>query len=491
MSGLVLGLDVGTSAVKAVVVDRRGKILGRGRASYPTFHPHALAYEQNPEDWVAASIQAILKLNSQMVRGIETVGITGHMSSLVLASSNGQPIRNAILLADGRSLERLGELTAVAPRLMERIGARPATVFLLPKLLWVRRHEPDTYRSIAKIMGTKDYVRLVLTNQWGSDASEMGNSLALDLGGRRWMDDILRDLGVPLRWWPPLMESNQAIGRMTQAIAQKTGIRQGTPVVCGAADMATTLLGAGVTNDKQILVATGSSMPAVRLMSGFADEAYGLTYHLTVDGSLYGMASMLGAGMTFQWWAELLGMDLRQLEQAAQDNGAPNSSDPLWLPFLNGRGTPDFNPMATGALSGLIAAHGRPSIAAGIYAGVACHIVEGMAGLLDSRPTPTSLIVAGGGASLTLATHLAGLTGIPIDVIAESDVSAYGAARLAAQGVWGKRWDKPWGLPDQYVYPDESTLSQYRSLFTRYVELVNRMRSLWRRPEDEGGKLSI
>ncbi len=485
MTGAVLGIDVGMSSVKVVKVGADGAVQARASAAHGTSYPAPLAQEQDPEDWVAGATAAVWWAGeASSLADVEAVAVTGHMSALVLTDGEGRAVRRAILLSDGRAEGALSELAPVAERVRAATGSVPAAVFFLPKLLWVRASEPDTYGRARRVMGAKDYVRAALTGEWASDASEMGNSLCLDLASRQWLPEVLEAAGVPASLWPPLLEARAVAGRLRPEVAARLGLRAGLPVVTGAADVAATLLGAGVRDGRAVLVGSGSSLPVARLLAG-PRPLPGITWHPAAGLGLYAMASVLGAGASFSWWAGLLGTDPAGLE--ALGAGARGGADaPVWLPYLVGRGTPDFAPGARAALVGLSAGHGREDVALGVYRGVACEVGGAMAGLVAGQAAPEALVLAGGGASRLLAREIAAFTGLPVDTVAETHASAYGAAMLAADGVWGGEASAAWRLPRRRVAGGPASGDGHARWRRRYEGAVERLRDGWR--DEEGAR---
>lgn len=478
MDASVLGIDIGTSAVKAVCVNQAGSLVASAVARYPTHYPGGAAQEQYPEDWVRAVGEAVSGLGRPF-SVVAAIGLTGNMSALVLTDGTGVPVRPAMLLADGRAHEVLPEFSSVAGLIRAAAAVDPAAVFLLPKLLWVRRFDPGAFAAAHRVMGSKDYVRMALTGEWASDASDMGNSLCLDLATLEWVPEVLDGLGISPDLWPSLKRSNAVTGRLLQKSADVLGLTAGIPVVTGAADVAAALLGAGVKDGRHLLVVTGTSMPAVRILAEWPKEGHGLTYHPTADGRVYAMASALGAGASFAWWADLLGVDVAGLEKLASE---VCGFGPIWLPFLSGRGSPDFVPAASGSLHGLRAGHNRADIALAVYQGVACHIIEAAGQLLDDDLD--GLVLGGGGVSPLLGQQLSGLSGLPVWLVREGAVSAYGAAMLAAEGAWGDGATKAWALPRvKIVVRDPPADGAYRALLERFADLVQHSRATWRSEE--------
>lgn len=476
----VIGIDIGTSSVKAVLVNAAGRIVSSQRKTYPTHYPAPLAQEQDPEDWLEATTEAVADLLEGAIAGsVRSIGLTGQMSALVLTDRAGQPVRPAMLLADGRAEAVLTELEPIRARLEELVRMRPAAVFLVPKLLWVRKYDPMAFAKAHRLMGSKDYVRMRLTGTWASDGTEMSNSLCFDLERRMWATDVIRALGLPEDLWPPILPSTAVAGHLRPDMARRMGLSPGIPVIVGAADMPTSLLAAGVTDERQLLISTGSAMPVLRLLPSLPRKPiHGITYHLHVDGRVYGLASVLHAGTTFAWWARLLQMDVSSFEAAAQ-RAKVCLDGAILLPFLGGRGSPDFHPSAVGTLHGLRSGHDLSDVALAVYLGVACHIAEASEGLRGTNPPLESVVVAGGGASTFLSSILATLLGHPVEVLEEKEVSAYGAALLALHVVGDGPALIARRLPRRRVDPERRLEATYQAVYARYQDLVERLKPTW------------
>ena len=422
MSALV-GLDVGTTGVKALAVSDSGEVVARAEREYPLATPRPGWAEQDPADWRRAAEDALEALGVDEIAG---VGLTGQMHGLVALDADERVLRPAILWNDQRTAsecreieERLGRV-----RLLELTGNRALPGFTAPKILWLRANEPETYERIAHILLPKDYVRLALTGERATDVADASGTLLFDVAGRRWSDEVLAALEFPADWLPPALESPSRSGE-TPA---------GTPVAAGAGDQAAGAVGVGVTAQGPISVVLGTSGVVFATLPRADIEQDGSAHVFchAVPGAWHAMGVMLSAAGALRWFRDTLapGEPYERLIAEAE-RWEPGAEGLMFLPYLAGERTPHVDPMARGAFTGLSHRHDRGALVRALLEGVAY-------GLRDSLEVLRSLgcrldvgRASGGGARSDLWLRIvASVLGLPLERTEVEEGAAYGAALL-------------------------------------------------------------
>ena len=428
----LIGLDIGTTAVKALAVgEDDGAILARCEVEYPLSTPHPGWAEQDPEDWWKATEQALAALRVEEVAGI---GLSGQMHGLVALDASDRPIRPAILWNDGRTGAECAEIEErIGPeRLIALTGNRALTGFTAPKLLWLRRHEPDAYGRIARIMLPKDYVRLRLCGEHAIDVADASGTLLLDVARRRWSEDVLEALELDPAWLPRLLESPEVSGETAA----------GVPVAAGAGDQAAGALGVGVDRPGPLSIALGTSGVVFAALPAFAADERARVHAFchAVPGGWHAMGVMLSAAGSLRWLRDIAapGTEFPDLvgEAAAW---APGVEGLTFLPYLAGERTPHADPDARGAFTGLSLRHDRGALTRAVLEGVAYGLRDSLDLLRELGVAPDRGRVSGGGARSELWLRIvASVLELPLERPVVEEGAAYGAALLGgvAGGVW-------------------------------------------------------
>ena len=427
----LIGLDVGTTGLKALAVAPDGEVLGRAEPAYGLSTPKPGWSEQDPEDWWRACREALDGLGIGEVAGI---GLSGQMHGLVLLDERDEVLRPAILWNDQRTARECEEIEATIglDRLIELTGNRALTGFTAPKLLWVRRHEPEIYERIARVMLPKDYVRLRLTGEHATDAADASGTLLFDVGGRRWSREVLDALEIPEEWLPGVLESPQESGRTPD----------GVPVAAGAGDQAAGALGVGVDRPGPVSVVLGTSGVVFAALPGYESDRRARVHVFchAVPGGWHAMGVMLSAAGSFRWFRDAAGAgeewDALTREAAAAPPGADGL---LFLPYLAGERTPHADPDARGAWVGLTDRHGRGHLARSVLEGVAHGLRDSLDLLRDVGVDAQVGRASGGGARSELWLRIvASALDLPLERVRVEEGAAYGAALLGgvAGGVW-------------------------------------------------------
>jgi xylulokinase len=422
---VLVGLDVGTTGVKALAISPDGAVVARAEEEYPLSTPRPGWAEQDPEDWWQASERALARLGRDDVAGI---GLSGQMHGLVLLDVADRVLRPAILWNDQRTGAECAEIEARVGlgRLVELTGNRALTGFTAPKLLWVRTNEPDIYGRIAHVLLPKDYVRLRLTGERATDVADASGTLLFDVAQRRFSDEVLAALELPGEWLPTALESPSRSGE-TEA---------GFPVAAGAGDQAAGALGVGVAGPGPLSVVLGTSGVVFASLPAFVadDEARVHVFCHAVPNGWHAMGVMLSAAGSLRWFRDAFapGESYDRL-LAEAERWQPGGEGLLFLPYLAGERTPHADPHARSAFVGLSLRHDRGALVRAVLEGVAYGLRDSLDLLGALGVRAQSARASGGGARSDLWLRVvASVLGVPLERTAVEEGAAYGAALLGA-----------------------------------------------------------
>jgi xylulokinase len=419
----LLGLDVGTTGVKAVAISPEGEVLAKAEEEYPLAMPRPGWAEQDPEDWWRATRTALGALGVADVRGI---GLSGQMHGLVALDAGLRVLRPAILWNDQRTAAECAEIEERIglERLIALTGNRALPGFTAPKLLWLRRHEPEVYGRIEHVLLPKDYVRLRLTGEQAIDVADASGTLLFDVAARSWSDEVLAALELPREWLPRALESPAVSGATPE----------GVPVAAGAGDQAAGALGVGVDRPGPLSVVLGTSGVVFAALPAFAadPEARVHAFCHAVPGAWHAMGVMLSAAGSLRWFRETLAPESEYAALIAEaERSAPGADGVTFLPYLAGERTPHADPNARGAFVGLSQHHGRGALTRAVLEGVAFGLRDSLELLAELGVRPAAGRVSGGGARSELWLRIvASVLGLPLDRTAVEEGAAYGAALL-------------------------------------------------------------
>ena len=440
--GVVLGIDVSTTASKAIVVDGDGAVLGVAAAEYDFAVPQPLWSEQDPALWWTAAQDAIPRaLAAAGVTGtdVDALGLTGQMHGLVLLDAADEVIRPAILWNDQRTGPECDAIRAELglERLVAITGNDALTGFTAPKLRWVREHEPDAFARTAHVLLPKDFVRHRLTAVHAMDKADGSGTILFDLAARDWSAEMLAVVGADPAWMPPTFEGPEVTGTVTPAAAAATGLRAGTPVVAGGGDQAANAVGVGAVTPGRPALSLGTSGVVFATTDAPLREPAGRVHAFchAVPGRWHLMSVMLSAAGSLRWFRDTVapGEAYPELVEPAGEVG-PGAGGLLFLPYLTGERCPYPDPQARGAFVGLTLAHDRRHLARAVLEGVAFGLRDGLDLMTGAgMPTPSTILASGGGlASPVWRSILADVLGASIATPATTEGAAFGAALLAA-----------------------------------------------------------
>ncbi|TDV16253.1 xylulokinase [Paraburkholderia caballeronis] len=436
---MFIGIDLGTSGVKAVLLDRDGAVRGSAVAPLVASRPQPRWSEQKPADWWDATRSALgALLTGARAEGIdaaqiEALGLTGQMHGATLLDAQGNVLRDAILWNDGRSDAECIELERAAPELHAIAGNLAMPGFTAPKLLWVRRHEPDVFARIAHVLLPKDYLRYRLIGGFATDPSDAAGTLWLDVAKRDYSDTLLAACGLSREQMPPVYEGNRVTGTLLPQVAREFGLRE-IPVVAGGGDNAAGAVGVGIVRPGQAMLSLGTSGVYFAVSDGFlanpASAVHSFCHALPDTWHL--MSVMLNAAGCIDYTAQLTGYpDVAALLADAEANA--RDARPWFLPYLSGERTPHNNVNAKGVFYGLAPQTTRADLANATLEGVGFALLDGMDALHAAGLVPDDITVIGGGSRSAWWTQmLADLSGRSLTLRAGGEVGpALGAARLA------------------------------------------------------------
>ena len=435
---MYMGIDIGTSAVKAVVIDDSGAVAEQATAALSVSRPQPLWSEQDPADWWSATNIAVSDLRLTLRKAVRAIGLSGQMHGATLLDRNHQALRPAILWNDGRSAQQCRQLEQGVPGMLQITGNRAMPGFTAPKLLWVREHEPEIFARTATVLLPKDYVRLAMTGETASDMSDSAGTLWLDVARRRWSEAMLAATGLKLAHMPALFEGNAITGSLRAEVAEAWGMPR-VPVVAGGGDNAANAVGVGVVRSGDAFLSLGTSGVLFLANDGYRPNTQGgvHTFCHALPNRWHQMSVILSAASCVDWAARLCGLgSTGALFDLAEARNRPAETE-IFLPYLSGERTPHNDPLAKGVLFGLTQESTPAAIAQAVLEGVAFAFRDGLDALSASGTAIESISVIGGGArSAYWGRILSSVLRRPLTYRDAGTVGpAYGAARLARMGV--------------------------------------------------------
>lgn len=480
----VMGIDVSTTATKAVLIDEDGTVAAVGVGEYGYQTPHPLWSEQDPALWWEAAQGAIRSaLTSGGIAGSEVVaiGLTGQMHGLVLLDSRGNVLRPAILWNDQRTAGECDEMRARVgrERLISITGNDALTGFTAPKILWVRNHEPDRYARVAQILLPKDYLRYHLTGAYATDKAGAGGTSLMDLATRDWSSEVLAALGIDPAWLPKAHEGPSVTGHITATAAEATGLAVGTPVVAGGGDQAANAVGTGAVSEGIFSLSLGTSGVVFVATDQPRFDPAGRVHAFphAVPDRWHLMGVMLSAAGSLRWFRDVFapGTGFGELTDRAATIEA-GAEGLTFLPYLTGERTPHPDPLARGGFIGLSVRHNLDHLTRAVLEGVAFGLKDGLDLMVETgAERPDEIRASGGGIKSSLWRQiLADVLGAQIVPVATPEGAAYGAGMLASVGVgWHPDVEeaaRAWVMLGDPTEPSANS-QQYGEMHARYRAL--------------------
>ncbi|MEM6309280.1 MAG: xylulokinase [Pseudomonadota bacterium] len=466
-----LGLDLGTSGVKALLINAEQKVVASATAPLDVARPHSGWSEQEPADWISACTRAQQELGTKAnLASVAGIGLSGHMHGATFVDSDGSALRPCILWNDTRSHKEAAELDA-NPFFRTQSGNIVFPGFTAPKAVWVARNEPDIFAKTAKILLPKDYLRFWLTGEYVSEMSDAAGTSWLDTGRRDWSSELLGACGLTRSHMPDLVEGSDVSGHLRADLAEKLGLPPQVPVAGGAGDNAASAIGVGVVRPGEAFLSLGTSGVLFAANEGYApdpDTALHTFCH-AIPGTWHQMGVILAATDALNWYAGWVGSDPAALTNELDDLQAPGRT--LFLPYLGGERTPHNDAKVRGALIGLEHATDRSAGTRAVLEGVSFALADSLHAMKGTGTDLSHVLAVGGGAQSRYWLQLiATLMDVPISVPEGSELgAAFGAARLgmmAAGALTEADLTAP-PIADQFE-PDPSLSAAFSDAHARY-----------------------
>lgn len=475
-----LGIDIGTSGVKALLIDRAGQPLGEATAkAVEPVRPHPGWSEQNPGDWWSATLEAIDKLSkahpAEMAK-VRGIGLSGHMHGATLLDKNDQVLRPCILWNDGRSAAECAEMEAALPALRDIAGNIAMPGFTAPKIAWVRKHEPEIYSKLAKVLLPKAYIRLLLTGEHVEEMSDAAGTLWLDVGKRDWSDELLKLTGLNRSHMPRLVEGSAPSANLKREFVNRWGMSGDVVVAGGAGDNAAAACGIGATEPGEGFVSLGTSGVLFVSNDRFRPNTKGAVHAFchAIPNTWHQMGVILSATDSLNWLAKITGQDPAKLAGAAEA-GFKGPGEEIFLPYLSGERTPHNNAAARGSFTGLSHSTDPALLAQAVMEGVAFAFRDCQRVLNDAGTTMGRLLAVGGGSKSELWLKLIA-TNLDTEIALPEDGDfggALGVARLGLCAAEGADPSEIMTMPaiKRVIQPEPALKTAYADQYARYRAL--------------------
>lgn len=438
----VIGVDLGTSAVKTLLIGQDGNVQAEATREYPLYHDKAGWSEQEPEDWVTGTIHSLQELLTQSgvnSADIEGISFSGQMHGLVLLDADNKPIRRAILWNDTRTTKQCREIEHKLGDKLLTITRNPALEgFTLPKIVWVQQNEPDVFARADKFLLPKDYLRLRLTGKVHMDLSDAAGTLMLDVANKSWSEEVLSAFDLPAAFCPPLVEASAYVGTLSPSAAQETGLDEATKVFAGGADNACGAIGSGILSPGLTLCSIGTSGVVLTYEADSSADYEGKVHFFNhgKENAFYAMGVTLAAGYSLSWFRNTFakGESFDTLLEGIGDI-QPGSNGLLFTPYLVGERTPHADAMIRGSFIGMDGSHTRAHFARAVMEGITFSLNESIDMFRAAGKTVDTIVSIGGGAKNPLWLQMqADIFQANVVALENEQGPGLGAAMLAAVG---------------------------------------------------------
>lgn len=486
----VIGIDLGTSAVKVLLVDRDGTVAGEVSRSYPLFHAYSGWSEQRADDWVEGTVEALRELTSTAgidVQSIEGISFSGQMHGLVLLDGEGNPVRNAILWNDTRTTGQCREIERTLGDKLLNITRNPALEgFTLPKILWVRENEPDAFAKAKLFLLPKDYLRYRLTGELHMDYSDAAGTLLLDVAGKAWSEEVLEAFGIPAHFCPPLVESHGLVGTLLPQYADSTGLPGTTKVFAGGADNACGAIGSGILSEGLTLCSIGTSGVILSYENDKTKDFAGKVHFFNhgKEDSFYAMGVTLAAGYSLSWFKKTFAPN-ESFDQLLEGVGAvkPGAGGLVFTPYLVGERTPHADSLIRASFIGVDGSHERIHFARAVMEGITFSLNESVDMFRRAGKTVDTIISIGGGAQNPVWLQMqADIFDAKVVALENEQGPGLGAAMLAAYGAgW---FDSLESCANKFVKhadsysPQPEAVAAYAGIFKVYQQVYEQTKGL-------------
>ena len=486
----VIGVDLGTSAVKLLLVNQAGEVVKEVSKEYPLFHEKSGYSEQNPEDWVEQTISGLKDIVGGLEdkEAVEGISFSGQMHGLVLLDEQKNVLRPSILWNDTRTTAECQEIVrTLGEKQLLEITKNPALEgFTLPKLLWVKTHEPEVFSKAAYFMLPKDYVRYRLTGHIHTEYSDAAGTLLLDVARKQWSSVMCETFGIPESICPPLVESHANTGTITAEIATKTRLSNQVKVFAGGADNACGAIGAGILEDGKTLCSIGTSGVVLSYETKSDKDFSGKVHYFNhgEENSFYTMGVTLAAGHSLTWFRNVFAENQSFDELLAGIEEIPAGANGLlFTPFLSGERTPYADSSIRGSFIGMDASHTKKDFTKAVLEGITFSLNESIDIFRKNGEAIDTVISIGGGAKNKHWLQLqADIFNVQIVKLTSEQGPGMGAAMLAAYGCgWFTSLKE---CADQFIdiaetyQPIDENVTKYKQLFTVYQQIYHATKKL-------------
>ncbi len=433
-----IGIDFGTSSVKLLLIDNKGKILKTATEEYPIFYPQSGWSEQNPTDWYSGVIRGLKRLlDGQDKVSVKGISFGGQMHGLVVLDKSGNVVRPAILWNDGRTQKQTDYLNEVIGK--EKLSELTANIafagFTAPKILWLKENEPQNFDRIAKIMLPKDYIAFRLSGEFSTDLSDASGMLLLDVKKRKWSEEMCEICGVKKEWLPKLYESYEVVGTLKKDLAKELGLSDTVKIIAGAGDNAAAAVGTGTVGEGACNISLGTSGTVFISSNNFSvDNKNALHSFCHADGSYHLMGCILSAASCTNWWVNSVLKSDYKTEMAGMEKYL-GVNDIFFLPYLMGERSPHNDVNARGAFIGMRPDTTKEQFTLSVMEGVTFALKDCLEIAKSNGVNPKRTKLCGGGAKNPVWIKLvANILNIPVDILENEEGPAYGGSMLAMVG---------------------------------------------------------
>ncbi len=475
----LLGIDFGGGSAKATLLRTDGRIAAEASREYPTLHPFVGACEQSPADWeevLHATVRDVLEAGGVQAEDILAVALDSATHTSLACDRNDRPLRNAIHWTDSRAVAESADLRREhGDFIFKRTYHKPDTIWTMPQLLWLKRHEPDAWAGIGRIYFEKDYLRHLLTGVFCTDFIEAEGSMLFDCSRMAWSEELCGLIGLDPAVLPPIVSPTDAIGSVTADAAAKTGLREGTPVICGTTDTAMEIFASGAVEKGDTTVKLATAGRICVITDRPCPDRDLVNYSHIVPGLWYPGSATKAAASSYRWYRDTFGENYKTLDEGAAT--VPVGCEGLvYHPYINGELTPYADPDLCGSFVGIRSTHTKAHFTRSVLEGVALSLLHSKKKLeeLGVAPARRATLIGGGSKGRLWAQNTADCLGMELEITESSD-SSLGSAMLAgiAVGVFRSPQDavsRCIRVIDR-VAPDPANTERYARLFETYVKV--------------------
>lgn len=486
MSETVLGIDLGTSAVKVLALTKEGAVT-TASAPLTIFNAQSGYSEEQPAEWVDQTVVAMKALNGIALSSVTALSFSGQMHGLVLLDADGAVLRPAILWNDTRSSAQVAQIMAdFGDDFITITGNRPVEGYVLPKLMWVQKHEPEIWAKIATVMLPKDYVRYCMTGIIGTERSDATGTGLYDIRSGDWSEQIASAYGISLSWLPPITESTTVVGKVTAEFASDSGLSPTAQVTAGAADNAAGAIGAGITLPTQIMASIGTSGVILKAEGNQLPTSRGVLQSecAAIPGNYYSMGVTLAAGHSFAWFRDTFCGDRPFDELTAAAATSPIGAHGVtYAPYLTGERTPHFDASVRASFTGISDLTTLADFTRAVLEGITYSLNDVVSLYRQLGSNLQQVVAIGGGAKSSFWAQMqADIFNLPVVTLRHDEGPSFGAAIIASVAA-GWYEDVPPAAKElvtinQTYLPDSASVTRYREGYARFQRVYPATKTL-------------